>query len=79
MAANKEPSKTDAPKITAMYKVAYSYQHETGALRSSAMLIRADSPAGARQAAIQHLAKDYDWFKIGKIQSADSDHPQTSL
>lgn len=67
-------------KITAMYKVAYSFQAPNGnALRTGALLIRADSPIGARVAAQAQLVKEYDWYKIGKIIEYNGDHPQQSL
>lgn len=66
-------------KITGMFKVGYAYQGPNNAMRTGALLIRADSPQAARINAQAQLNKDHDWYKITKISSVDSDHAQQSL
>lgn len=66
-------------KLIKNFLVSFKYTAPNGAIRSASRLLPAETIIQARENAMRNLAQDYDWFKIGKITQADSDHPQQSI
>lgn len=67
------------PKILGMYFVGYAYAGPDNKRRTGVLLVRADSPDGAKIAARTQLAKEFDWFKIMNVKSEEGDQPQQTL